>query len=47
VAPAGDEEKITGGCHSDGEQKSEEQKLLLLLCAAPGKEKEDAPRACD
>jgi hypothetical protein len=31
VAPAGDEEKITGGCHSDGEQKSEEQKLLLLL----------------
>lgn len=43
VAPAADEEKITGGCHSDGEQRSKEQKLLA---AAPlGTRKRG--RACD
>lgn len=38
LAPAGDEEKITGGCHSDGEQRSKS------CCAALRKEKEDSWR---
>jgi len=47
VAPAGDEEKITGGCHSDGEQKSEEQKLLLLREHREKKKRTRHARATD